>query len=96
MKSLISTFLISNVLISSSQVVSIKKDPTLKTINIKCKAKDSKFSTYERIGMTQFAKNYLRICLNTEMQNAWKKKYKICLKKYNDNYCYKNTKIDEE
>ena len=73
-----------------------EKIPTLKNINEKCRSKDSKSSKYREIGMTQFAKNYLKLCLNTEMQKAWKRKYTQCLINNNAKYCYRNTEIDKE
>ena len=76
------------------KVISIEKDPTIDSINMFCRNKDSKFLYYKKIGMSQFAKNYLEICLSKEMQKAWEVKYKKCLKNNNEKYCYKNTKID--
>ena len=95
MKGLKITLLLTNLLVLLiPKVISIEKDPTLDSINMVCRNKDSKFVYYKKIGMNQFAKNYLEICLNKEMQKAWEDKYKKCLKNNNDKYCYRNTKIN--
>ena len=64
-----------------------KKDFSLKDIEAKCKNADSKFFQYKEIGMTQFAKNYLKICMEKEVNQLLKAKYKKCLKKDNETYC---------
>ncbi len=93
MKKLILILLASFAFTSLSNAIPKEEEPTLKSINEKCKGKDSKFLEYEEIGMKQFAKNYLRICLNHEMQQAWEKKYNECLKSNNEKYCYSKTII---
>ena len=64
-----------------------KKDFSLKDIEVKCQSPDSKFFEYKEIGMTQFAKNYLKICMEKEVNQLLKAKYKKCLKKDNETYC---------
>ena len=64
MKKLILILLASFAFSSSSNAIPKEEEPTLKSINEKCKGKDSKFLEYDEIGMKQFAKNYLRICLH--------------------------------
>ena len=71
-----------------------KNELTYKQIVSQCKGKGSKYEEYNQIGMTQFAKNYLKICLNNNMRQAWETKYKKCLNDHNEKYCYANTKID--
>ena len=94
MKKLILILLASFAFTSSSNAIPKEEEPTLKSINEKCKGKDSKFLEYEAVGMKQFAKNYLRICLNYEMQQAWRNKYNKCLKSNSENYCYSKTIIN--
>ena len=64
-----------------------KKDFTLKDIEVKCKSADSKYFEYKEIGMNQFAKNYLKICMETEVNRVLKEKYERCLKKDNKENC---------
>ena len=71
-----------------------KKEPTYKQIVSQCKGADSKFAEYNEIGMTQFAKNYLDLCINTEAKKVLQAKYIKCLKKNNAAYCQETTKLD--
>jgi hypothetical protein len=53
-----------------------------------------KYAEYSEIGMTQFAKNYLDLCIKTEAQKVLQAKYKKCLKKNNATFCQLTTKLD--
>ena len=71
-----------------------QKEPTYKQIVSQCKRAGSKYSEYNEIGMTQFAKNYLDLCIKTESQKVLQAKYNKCLKKNNAAYCQATTKLD--
>ena len=71
-----------------------QKEPTYKQIVSQCKEAGSKYAEYNDIGMTQFAKNYLDLCIKTEAQKVLQAKYIKCLKKNNAAYCQATTKLD--
>ena len=71
-----------------------QKEPTYKQIVSQCKGAGSKYAEYNAIGMTQFAKNYLDLCIKTEAQKVLQAKYIKCLKKNNSAYCQSTTKLD--
>ena len=71
-----------------------QREPTYKQIVSQCKGAGSKYSEYNEIGMTQFAKNYLDLCIKTESQKVLQAKYNKCLKKNNAAYCQATTKLD--
>ena len=71
-----------------------QKEPTYKQIVSQCKRPGLKYSEYNEIGMTQFAKNYLDLCIKTEAQKVLQAKYNKCLKKNNAAYCQATTKLD--
>ena len=72
----------------------LQKVPTYKQIVSQCKGAGSKYSEYNEIGMTQFAKNYLDLCIKTEAQKVLQAKYTKCLKKNNSTFCQLTTKLD--
>ena len=47
-----------------------QREPTYKQIVSQCKGAGSKYAEYKDIGMTQFAKNYLDLCIKTEAQKV--------------------------
>ena len=61
-----------------------QKEPTYKQIVSQCKGSGSKYAEYNHIEMTQFAKNYLDLCIKTEAQKVLQAKYIKCLKKSQD------------
>ena len=61
-----------------------QKEPTYKQIVSQCKGAGSKYAEYNHIEMTQFAKNYLDLCIKTEAQKVLQAKYIKCLKKSQD------------
>ena len=71
-----------------------QKETTYKQIVSQCKGVGSKYAEYNEIGMTQFAKNYLDLCIKTEAQKVLQAKYIKCLKKNNSAYCQSTTKLD--
>ena len=71
-----------------------QKEPTYKQIVSQCKGAGSKYAEYNEIGMTQFAKNYLDLCIKTEAKKVLQAKYTKCLKKNNATYCQLTTKLD--
>ena len=71
-----------------------EKEPTYKQIVSQCKTPGLKYAEYNEIGMTQFAKNYLDLCIKTEAQKVLQAKYNKCLKKNNAAYCQATTKLD--
>ena len=71
-----------------------QKEPTYKQIVSQCKRPGLKYAEYSEIGMTQFAKNYLDLCIKTEAQKVLQAKYNKCLKKNNAAYCQATTKLD--
>ena len=71
-----------------------QKEPTYKQIVSQCKGSGSKYAEYNHIEMTQFAKNYLDLCIKTEAQKVLQAKYSKCLKKNNAAYCQATTKLD--
>ena len=47
-----------------------QKEFTYKQIVSQCKRPGLKYAEYNEIGMTQFAKNYLDLCINIEAQKV--------------------------
>ena len=60
-----------------------QKEPTYKQIVSQCERPGLKYAEYNDIGMTQFAKNYLDLCIKKEAQKVLQAKYNKCLKKNN-------------
>ena len=71
-----------------------QKEPSYKQIFSQCKGAGSKYAEYNEIRMTQFAKNYLDLCIKTEAKKVLQAKYTKCLKKNNATYCQLTTKLD--
>ena len=71
-----------------------KKEPTYSQIVSQCKGQGSKYAEYKEIGMNQFAKNYLDLCIKTESKKVLQAKYIKCLKNNNAAYCQATTKLD--
>ena len=86
---LLAPFLLVLILSCSNQ-----KETTYKQIVSQCKGADSKYAEYNEIGMTQFAKNYLNLCIKTETKKVLQAKYFKCLKKNNAAYCQSTIKLD--
>ena len=71
-----------------------QKEPSYKQIVSQRKRPGLKYAEYNEIGMTQFAKNYLDLCIETEAQKVLQAKYNKCLKKNNATFCQLTTKLD--
>ena len=71
-----------------------QKEPTYKQIVYQCKRPGLKYAEYNEIGMNQFAKNYLELCIKTEAQKVLQAKYNKCLKKNNATFCQLTTQLD--
>jgi len=65
-----------------------KKDITFQEIEAECKNADSKYFEYKKIGMKQFAKNYLKLCMEKKVNYVLQSKYDKCLKKNKLDYCH--------
>ena len=85
------TSLISSNIVSANSLQ--EKSITFQEIESQCKNKYSKYFEYKNIGMNQFAKNYLKICLEKKVNNIIQLKYTNCIK--NDNEIYCENKIKE-
>ncbi len=71
-----------------------QKETTYKKIVSQCKGAGTKYAEYNEIGMTQFAKNYLDVCIKREAKKILQVKYTKCLNKNNATYCQLTTKLD--
>ena len=94
MKRLILPLLAALALPTAVEANLFQKEPTYKQIVSQCKGAGSKYAEYNEIGMTQFAKNYLDLCIKTEAKKVLQAKYTKCLKKNNATYCQLTTKLD--
>ena len=94
MKRLLLPLLAAIALPSAVEANLFQKEPTYKQIVSQCKGVGSKYAEYNEIGMTQFAKNFLNLCIKTEAQKVLQAKYIKCLKKNNADYCKATTKLD--
>ena len=94
MKRLLLLPIVALVLPTSVEANLFQKEPTYKQIVSQCKKPGLKYAEYNEIGMTQFAKNYLDLCIKTEAQKVLQAKYIKCLKKNNAAYCQATTKLD--
>ena len=94
MKRLLLPLLAAIALPTAVQANPLKKEPTYKQIVSQCKGAGSKYVEYNEIGMTQFAKNYLDLCIKKQAQKVLQAKYNKCLKKNNATFCQLTTKLD--
>ena len=70
------------------------KPLTAKQIAKKCTGRKSKWVEYNKIGFPQSAKNYLRVCIDKEVEKVRQVKLNECLKKSTKNYCLASFKLD--
>jgi len=70
-----------------------KKEVLFKSIEVECKDINSKYYKYNEIGMRQFAKNYLKICLEDKLNKFLKLNYQKCIQDNNDKYCQRKIKL---
>ena len=70
------------------------KPLTFNQIAEKCTGRESKWVKYNEIGFPQSAKNYLRVCIDEEVEKVRKAKLSKCLKKNKRNICLATFKLD--
>ena len=70
-----------------------KKEIYFKFIEKECKNLNSQYHKYYEIGMKQFAKNYLKICLEEKLNRFLKINYQKCLQSKNQEYCQRKIKL---
>ena len=70
-----------------------KKEVLLKSIDVECKDINSKYYKYKAIGMKQFAKNYLKLCLEQKINRLIKVNYQKCIEEDNERNCQRKIKF---
>ena len=70
------------------------KPLTFNQIAKKCTAIESKWVEYNKIGFPQIAKNYLKVCIDEEVEKARQVKLTKCLEKSTKNICLATFKLD--
>ena len=70
-----------------------KKEVLFKSIELECKDINSKYYKYNEIGMKQFARNYLRLCLEKKINIFIKVNYQKCIKEDNEKNCQRKIKL---
>ena len=70
------------------------KPLTYNQIAKKCTGRKSKWVEYNKIGFPQSAKNYLRVCIDEEVDKVRKVKLNKCLEKNKKNICLASFKLD--
>ena len=70
-----------------------KKEVLFKSIEVECKDINSKYYKYNEIGMKQFARNYLRLCLEKKINIFIKVNYQKCIKEDNEKNCQRKIKL---
>ena len=70
------------------------KPLTFNQIARKCTGGNSKWVEYNKIGFPQSAKNYLRVCINEEVEKVRQAKLTKCLEKSTKNICLATFKLD--
>ena len=70
------------------------KPLTFNQIAKKCTGRKSKWVEYNKIGFPQSAKNYLRVCIDEEVEKVRQAKLTKCLEKNKKNICLASFKLD--
>ena len=70
------------------------KPLTFNQIAKKCTGRKSKWVEYNKIGFPQSAKNYLRVCIDEEVEKVRQAKLTKCLDKSTKNICLASFKLD--
>tara|TARA_A100001035_G_C27639749_1_gene433998 strand:- start:65 stop:352 length:288 start_codon:yes stop_codon:yes gene_type:complete len=70
------------------------KPLTYNQIAKKCTGRKSKWVEYNKIGFPQSAKNYLRVCIDEEVEKVRQAKLIKCLEKNKKNICLSSFKLD--
>jgi len=79
----------------SADAFGFKDKPlTFNQIARKCTGKKSKWVEYNKIGFPQSAKNYLRVCIDEEVEKVRQAKLTKCLEKSTKKVCLASFKLD--
>ena len=70
------------------------KPLTYNQIAKKCTGRKSKWVEYNKIGFPHSAKNYLRVCIDEEVEKVRQAKLTKCLEKNKKNICLATFKLD--
>ena len=70
------------------------KPLTYKQIAKKCTSRKSKWADYNKLGFPQSAKNYLRLCIDEEVEKVRQAKLTKCLEKNKMNICLAIFQLD--
>ncbi|MBO6971474.1 MAG: hypothetical protein JJ840_00690 [Prochlorococcus marinus CUG1431] len=80
---------------TNAYALGVKDKPlTYNQIAKKCTGKKSNWVKYNKIGFPQSAKNYLRVCIDEEVEKVRKAKLTKCLEKNKKNICLASFKLD--
>ena len=79
---------------SADALWSKDKPLTFNQIARKCTGRKSKWFEYNKIGFPQSAKNYLRVCIDEEVEKVRQAKLSKCLEKSTKNICLASFKLD--
>ena len=95
MRKLLIPFLFVLSIPSSADAFGSKDKPlTFNQIARKCTGRKSKWVEYNKIGLPQSAKNYLRVCIDEEVEKVRQVKLTKCLEKSTKNICLASFKLD--
>mgnify|MGYP001252059867 FL=1 len=93
-KLLIPVLFVFSVPLSADAFWSKNKPLTFNQIARKCTGRKSKWVEYNKIGFPQSAKNYLRVCIDEEVEKVRQAKLTKCLEKNKKNICLASFKLD--
>jgi len=93
-KLLIPVLFVLSIPFSADAFWSKDKPLTFNQIARKCTGKKSKWVEYNKIGFPQSAKNYLRVCIDEEVEKVRQAKLTKCLEKSTKNICLASFKLD--
>tara|TARA_B100001248_G_scaffold136161_1_gene102206 strand:- start:1480 stop:1767 length:288 start_codon:yes stop_codon:yes gene_type:complete len=93
-KLLIPVLFVLSIPLSADAVWSKNKPLTFNQIARKCTGRESKWVEYNKLGFPQSAKNYLRVCIDEEVEKVRQAKLTKCLEKSIKNICLASFKLD--
>jgi hypothetical protein len=93
-KFLIPVFFAFSIPLSADAFGSKDKPLTFNQIAKKCTGRKSKWVEYNKIGFPQSAKNYLRVCIDEQVEKVRQAKLTKCLEKSTKNICLATFKLD--
>ena len=70
------------------------KPLTYNQIAKRCTDRNSKWVKYNEVGFPQSAKNYLKVCIDEEVEKVRKAKLTKCLEKNKKNICLASFRLD--